>query len=122
MAALCLPSDHVFCDCRLSSIVQARIVRGLSATRKVCRNAVLGTTDRLWTDCRHPERLQHLSHHKSLRPAYLHDAQTIFSPNFMLHSVEMVFYRLLRKAKAIRDFLVGEPFGDQRDQLLFSAR
>src|SRR6266436_1928949 len=32
MAALCLPSDHVFCDCRLSAIVQARIVRGLSAT------------------------------------------------------------------------------------------
>src|SRR6267143_1165634 len=31
MAALCLPSDHVFCDCRLSAIVQARIVRGLSA-------------------------------------------------------------------------------------------
>src|SRR5258708_39844478 len=30
MAALCLPSDHVFCDCRLSAIVQARIVRGLS--------------------------------------------------------------------------------------------
>src|SRR6266852_5933569 len=34
MAAQCLPSDHVFCDCRLSAIVQARIVRGLSATRK----------------------------------------------------------------------------------------
>jgi hypothetical protein len=28
MAGLCLPSDHVFCDCRLSAIVQARIVRG----------------------------------------------------------------------------------------------
>src|SRR6266851_4912177 len=35
MAALCLPSDHVFCDCRLSVIVQAMIVRGLSATRKL---------------------------------------------------------------------------------------
>src|SRR6266853_980257 len=32
MAALCLPPDHVFCDCRLSAIVQATIVRGLSAT------------------------------------------------------------------------------------------
>src|SRR6266404_7511043 len=35
MAALCLPSDHVFRDCRLSAIVQARIVRGLSATRNL---------------------------------------------------------------------------------------
>src|SRR5260370_6447718 len=34
MAALCLPSDHVFCDCRLSAIVQARIIGGWSANRK----------------------------------------------------------------------------------------
>src|SRR5882672_9404924 len=38
MAALCLPSDHVFCDCRLSAIVQARIVRGLSANSKFSPN------------------------------------------------------------------------------------
>src|SRR3982074_195186 len=32
IAVRCLPSDHVFCDCRLSTIVQSRIVCGLSAT------------------------------------------------------------------------------------------
>src|SRR5260370_21422549 len=45
MAALCLPSDHVFCDCRLSAIVQARIVRGLSATRKLSRNGYRSPED-----------------------------------------------------------------------------
>src|SRR5216683_1460430 len=35
MAARCLQSDHVFCNCRLNAIVQARIVRGLSANRKL---------------------------------------------------------------------------------------
>jgi len=40
----------------------------------------------------------------------------------MLHSVQVVFYRLLRETKAIRNFLVGQTFGDQWDQLLFAAR
>jgi hypothetical protein len=59
--------------------------------------------------------------HESLRPANLHDAQAIFGPDFVLHSIETVFHRLLRETEAIRDFLAGKPFGNQQDQLLFST-
>src|SRR6266436_8641472 len=44
MAALCLPSDHAFCNFRLSAIVQSSMVRGLSPTRKRSRNGFSGNS------------------------------------------------------------------------------
>ena len=69
-----------------------------------------------------PERVHRKSgrdneelHHKPLDPADLDNPQPVPGAHLMLHSVEVVFYRLLRETKAICNFLVGEPFGDQWD-------
>src|SRR5882762_10121532 len=60
--------------------------------------------------------------HEPLRPAHLHDAQTIVCSDFLLHSIQMVFHRLLRPTEPIGDLLVREPLGYRWDQLLFSPR
>src|SRR6266850_7902722 len=54
-------------------------------------------------------------HHKPLYPADLHNSQPVPGAHFMLHSVEVIFHRLLRETKAICDFLVSQTFRDERD-------
>src|SRR6266436_7498449 len=58
MAALCLPSDHAFCNFRLSAIVQSSMVRGLSPTRKRSRNGFSGSSPPPKAGCtEHPNAL-----------------------------------------------------------------
>jgi hypothetical protein len=56
--------------------------------------------------------------HEALGAADLDDAEAVTGADFLLHAVEMIFHGLLGKAEAVRDFLVGEPFGNKRYQLL----
>ena len=53
--------------------------------------------------------------HESLCAAHLHNAQPVFRANFMLHTVEVIFYGLLGKAKVIRDFFIRQSLRDQRN-------
>ena len=63
-----------------------------------------------------------VSEQKTLGAEALHDAQAVFGADFVLHAVEVIFHCLLGKAEVIRDFLVREPFGDQRNDLLLAPR
>ena len=51
-------------------------------------------------------------------PKLLHDTQSIFRPDFMLHPIQMILHRLFRQAKMIRNLFIREPLRDQRHDLL----
>jgi hypothetical protein len=57
---------------------------------------------------------------KALRSEPLHDVQAIFGADLVLHAVQVILDGLFRETEVIGDFLVGEAFGDQRDELLFA--
>ncbi len=59
---------------------------------------------------------------KSLRAAKMHDSKSISCADFMLHSVQMILYRLLRQAELVRNFLVRQPLRDQGNDLLLAPR
>lgn len=61
-------------------------------------------------------------HHEAVGAADLDDAEAVVGADFLLHAVEVILHSLLGEAKTIGDFLVGEAFGDQWDELLFAAR
>ena len=49
------------------------------------------------------------------------NAESVVGADFLLHAVQVVLRRLFGKAEVIGDFLVGEAFGDERDELLLAA-
>ena len=53
--------------------------------------------------------------------ANLDYAEAAVGADFLLHAVQMVFHGLFGEAKTIGNFFVGEPFGDERNELLFAA-
>ena len=50
------------------------------------------------------------------------DAEAVVHADLLLHAVEVILHGLLGRAEAVGDFFVGEPFGDQRNELLLAAR
>lgn len=64
-----------------------------------------------------PRRRATKLHQEALRAIKLHDFKTIFSADFVLHAIQVVFDGLLGKREMIGDFFVGQPLGDQRNEL-----
>ncbi len=59
---------------------------------------------------------------KPLVPKLLHDAEPVFGPDFVLHAIKMIFDRLFRQAKMIRNLFIRESLRDQRNNLLLTPR
>jgi hypothetical protein len=55
-----------------------------------------------------------------LRAEFLDDVQAVFGPDLVLAVVQVVLHGLFRQPEVIRDFLVGEAFGNQRNELLLA--
>ena len=49
------------------------------------------------------------------------NAESVVGADFLLPAVQVVLHRLLGKAEVTGDFIVGEAFGDERDELLLAA-
>jgi hypothetical protein len=70
----------------------------------------------LFKECALIGRLQQ----KAFRAESLHNVQAVYGPDLVLPVVQVVLHGLFRQAEVIRDFLVGEAFGNQRNKLLLA--
>src|SRR6266436_2738848 len=52
----------------------------------------------------------------------MHNSEPIAGPDFVLHSAQMILYRLFRQAKLVRNFHVRQALRNQRNDLLLAPR
>lgn len=62
------------------------------------------------------------SDEETLRAAQPDDPESVPGPGFLLHPVEVIFDRLLRKEEVVGYLFIRKPLGDQWDDLLFAPR